>query len=99
MLTPEEFKLIARSTHAQFEKYLMMASTIGEIIFLCMGVIKTRFEYGCRASLWSNIAICKYHPAPAFGKIGLLGKLFDQFWRHIRFSVQKYTRHERMSSE
>ena len=100
MFPPEEIKLIVRLTNAQFEKHSMRTTTIGEILkFFGVWVLSTRFEFGSRSSLWSNIAPSKYVPAPAFGKTGLSRNRFDHLWRHIRFSDQKDTRPEGMSSE
>ena len=65
----EEIKLIVRLTNTQFEKHSMRTTTIGEILkFFGVWVLSTRFEFGSRSSLWSNIAPSKYVPAPAFGK-------------------------------
>ena len=100
MFPPEEIKLIVRLTNTQFEKHSMRTTTIGEILkFFGVWVLSTRFEFGSRSSLWSNIAPSKYVPAPAFGKTGLSRNRFDHLWRHIRFSDQQDTRPEGMSSE
>ena len=56
-------------------------TTIGEIqIFFGVWVLSTRFEFGSRASLWSNTASSKYLPDPDFGKTGLPQNMFDHIW-------------------
>ena len=75
MFPPEYIELIVRLTNIKSENDSMRAMTIGELIkFFGVWVLSTRFEFGSCASLWSNTASSKYHPAPAFGKTGLFVK-------------------------
>ena len=100
MFPSEEIQLIVRLMNVKLENDPMSDTNIGEILrFFGVWVLSTRFEFGSRDSLWSNIAPSKYLPAPAFGKTGLSRNRFYHIWRHIRFSDQQDTRPEGMSSE
>ena len=53
-------------------------------------ILATCFEFGDRASLWSNVSQIKYRTAPAFGRSApAFGKTvmnrhrFDMLWRHV----------------
>ena len=62
-------------------------------------LLVTRFEFGSRASLWSNVTTNKYIPAPSFGLPGMPRKRFDDLWMCIRFSEQPPNRPSDMTSE
>ena len=92
MFSPEDTKLIVRITNVQFKKRSIRATIIEEILKLfSVCVLSTRFEFGSRASLWSNTASSKYFPAPAVSETGLLRNRFHHIWRHTRFSDQRDT--------
>ena len=73
-------------------------TTAGEIVkFFGVMLLVTRFEFGSRASLWSNVTTNKYIPAPSFGITGMPRKQFDNLWMCIRFS--EHNRPSDMTSE
>ena len=72
----------------------------GEIVkFFGVMLLATRFEFGSRASLWSNVTTNKYIPAPSFGQTGMPRKRFDDLWMCIRFSEQPPNRPSGVSLE
>ena len=100
MFPPDEIDLIVKVTNDQLRIHQQQSTTTGEAYkFFGLWILATRFEFGSRASLWSNVAPSKFAPAPAFGKTGTSRHRFDNLWRHIRFSDQKEDRPEGMSSE
>ena len=62
-------------------------------------LLVTRFEFGSRASLWSNTTTNKYIPAPSFGLTGMPQKWFNDLWMCIRFSDQPCNCPSEMTSE
>ena len=46
-------------------------------------ILATRFEFGDRSSLWSNVSQSKYRYAPAFDKTGMNRHRFDMLWIHV----------------
>ena len=75
-------------------------TSAGEIVkFFGVMLLATRFEFGSRASLWSNVTTNKYIPAPLFGQTGMPRKRFDDLWMCIRFSEQPPNRPSEMTSE
>ena len=75
-------------------------TSAGEIVkFFGVMLLATRFEFGSRASLWSNVTTNKYIPAPSFGQTGMPRKRFDDLWMCIRFSEQPPNRPSEMTSE
>ena len=89
LFPPEQLQLILQLTNnklAMVRKNNIMA---GEIVkFFGVMLLVTRFEFGSRASLWSNVTTNKYIPAPSFGLTGMPRKRFDDLWMCIRFSEQ-----------
>lgn len=75
-------------------------TTVEEVIaFFGVVILATRFEFGSRASLWSENAYSRFHPAPHFGRTGIGRRRFDDIWSNLRFSVQPDIRPEDVSSE
>jgi len=75
-------------------------TTVGELLkWFGVLMLITRFEYGTRAEVWSDIPRCKYIPAPNFGQTGISRQRFDDLWRFMEWSYQPYPRPEDMSSE
>ena len=75
-------------------------TSAGEIVkFFGVMLLATRFEFGSRVSLWSNVTTNKYIPAPSFGQTGMPRKRFDDLWMCIRFSEQPPNRPSEMTSE
>ena len=72
----------------------------GEIVkFFGVMLLVTQFEFGSRASLWSNMSTNKHIPAPLFGLTGMPQKQFDDLWMCIRLSDQPCNRPSEMTSE
>jgi hypothetical protein len=106
MFPPAQFNLMHRLTNEQLEKLGVLhnvhykAMSKGELLkFVGVLILTTRFEFGCRASLWSTTAPYKYVPAPQFGKTGMPRHRFDTILRCLRFSDQPPVRQEGMSAE
>ena len=77
-----------------------MYTLAGEIVkFFGVMLLVTRFEFGSRASLWSNVTTNKYIPAPSFGQTGMPRKRFGDLWMCIKFSEQPPNRPSEMTSE
>ena len=75
-------------------------TTLGEMLkWFGILILITRFEFGYRADLWSQVPRCKYIPAPDFGKTGMSRQRWDDLWRHMEWSYQPITRPDDMSSE
>jgi hypothetical protein len=75
-------------------------TTIEELIaFFGAIILATRFEFGSRASLWSENAYSRFHPAPHFGRTGIGRRHFDALWSNLRFSAQPAVRPEDVPSE
>ena len=72
----------------------------GEIVkFFGVMLLVTHFEFGSRASLWSNVTTNKYIPVPSFGLTGMPRKWFDDLWMCIWFSEQPPNCPSDMTSE
>ena len=89
LFPPEQLQLILQLTNnelALVRKNYTMAEEI--VKFFGVMLLVTWFEFGSRASLWSNTSTNKYIPAPLFGLTGMPWKRFDDLWMCIRFSDQ-----------
>ena len=75
--------------------------TMGELLrFFGVLLIITRFEFGARASLWTDTAYTRFVPPPNLGHTtGMPRNRFDQLWRHIVWSEQPKERPEGVSHE
>ena len=100
LFPPEQLQLILQFTNNELAIARKNYTTAGEIVKL-FGVmlLVTHFEFGSRASLWSNVTTNKYIPAPSFGLTGMPRKRFDDLWMCIRFSEQPPNHASDMTSE
>ena len=100
LFPPEQLQLILQLTNNELAMVRKTYTTAGEIVkFFGVMLLVTRFEFGSRASLWSNMTTNKYIPAPSFGQTGMPWKRFDDLWMCIRFSEQPCNRPSEMTSE
>ena len=76
-------------------------TSVGEILkFFGILLIITRFEFGSRASLWSNLSRCRFIPAPNLGHTtGMSRQRFDTLWRYMVWSYQPVQRPLEVSHE
>ena len=100
LFPPEQLQLILQLTNHKLGMARKTYTSAGEIVkFFGVMLLATRFEFGSRASLWSNVTTNKYIPAPSFGQTGMPWKRFDDLWMCIRFSEQPPNRPSEMTSE
>ena len=100
LFPPEQLQLILQLTNHELGMARKTYTSAGEIVkFFGVMLLATRFEFGSRASLWSNVTTNKYIPAPSFGQTGMPRKRFDDLWMCIRFSEQPPNRPSEMTSE
>ena len=100
LFPPEQLQLILQLTNNELAMARKNYTTAGEIVkFFGVMLLVTRFEFGSRASLWSNVTTNKYIPAPSFGLTGMPRKRFDDLWMCIRFSDQPRNHPSDMTSE
>ena len=100
LFPPQQLQLILQLTNNELAMARKNYTTAGEIVkFFGVMLLVTRFEFGSRASLWSNVTTNKYIPAPSFGLTGMPRKRFDDLWMCIRFSEQPPNRPSDMTSE
>ena len=100
LFPPEQLQLILQLTNHELGMARKTYTSAGEIVkFFGVMLLVTRFEFGSRASLWSNVTTNKYIPAPSFGQTGMPRKRFDDLWMCIRFSEQPPNRPSEMTSE
>ena len=89
LFPPEQLQLILQLTNNELAIARKNYTTAGEIVkFFGVMLLVTCFEFGSRASLWSNVTTNKYIPAPSSGLTGMPQKRFDNLWMCIRFSEQ-----------
>ena len=62
-------------------------------------ILVTRFEFGDRASLCSNVSQSKYRSDPVFGKTDMSRHRFDMMWRHVLWIHNPDVQDEGMSHE
>ena len=99
-LPPEQLQLILQLTNNELAMARKNYTMAGEIVkFFGVMLLVTWFEFGSRASVWSNTSTNKYIPAPLFGLTGMPRNRFDDLWMCIRFSVQPYNCPSEMTSE
>ena len=97
---PEQLQLILQLTNNELAMVRKNYTMAGKIVkFFGVMLLVTRFEFGSRASLWSNMSTNKYIPAPLFSLTGMLRKWFNDLWMCIRFSDQPCIRPSEMTSE
>ena len=78
LFPPEQLQLILQLTNNELAMARKTYTTAGEIVkFFGVMLLVTRFEFGSRASLWSNVTTNKYIPAPSFSLTGMPWKWFD----------------------
>ena len=100
LFPPEQLQLILQLSNTELAMARKNYTTAGEIVkFFGVMLLVTQFEFGSRASLWSNVTTNKYIPAPWFGLTGMPQKQFDDLWMCIRFSDQPRNRPSDMTSE
>ena len=100
LFPPQQLQLILQLTNNELAIARKNYTTAGEIVkFFGVMLLVTRFEFGSRASLWSNVTTNKYIPAPSFGLTGMPRKRLDDLWMCIRFSEQPPNRPSDMTSE
>ena len=100
LFPPEQLQLILQLTNDELAMVRKNCAMAGGIVkFFGVMLLVTRFEFGSRASLWSNMSTNKYIPAPSFGLTGMPQKWFDDLWMCIRFSDQPRNRPSEMTSE
>ena len=100
LFPPEQLQLILQLTNNELAMARKNYRMAGEIVkFFGVMLLVTRFEFGSRASLWSNVTTNKYIPAPSFGLTGMPRKQFDDLWMCIRFSEQPPNHPSDMTSD
>ena len=100
LFPPEQLQLILQLTNNELAMARKSYTTAGEIVkFFGVMLLVTWFEFGSRASLWSNMSTNEYIPAPLFGLTGMPRKWFDDLWMCIRFSDQPRNHPSEMTSE
>ena len=100
LFPPEQLQLILQLTNNELAMTRKNYTTAGEIVkFFGVMLLVTRFEFGSRASLWSNVTTNNYIPAPSFGLTGMPRKRFDDLRMCIRFSEQPPNCPSDMTSE
>ena len=100
LFPPEQLQLILQLTNNELAMVRKNYTMAGEIVkFFGVLLLVTRFEFGSRASLWSNMSTNKYIPAPSFGLTGMPQKWFDDLWMCIRFGYQPRNHPSEMTSE
>ena len=100
LFPPQQLQLILQLTNNELAMARKNYTTAGEIVkFFGVMLLVTRFEFGSRASLWSNVTTNKYIPAPLFGLTGMPRKPFGDLWMCIRFSEQPPNRPSDMTPE
>ena len=68
LFPPQQLQLILQLAKNKLAMARKTYTTAGEIVkFFGVMLLVTRFEFGSRASLWSNVTTNKYIPAPSFG--------------------------------
>ena len=100
LFPPQQLQLILQLTNNELAIARKNYTTAGEIVkFFGVMLLVTRFVFGSRASLWSNMTTNKYIPAPSFGLTGMPRKRFNDLWMCIQFSEQPPNRPSDMTSE
>ena len=100
LFPPEQLQLVLQLTNNELAMARKNYTTAGDIVkFFGVMLLVTWFEFGSRASLWSNTSTNKYIPAPSFGLTGMPRKWFDDQWMCIRFSDQPCNRPSEITSE
>ena len=100
LFPPEQLQLILQLTKNELAMARKNYTMAGEIVkFFGVMLLVTRFEFGSRASLWSNVTTNKNIPAPLFYLRGLPQKWFDDLWMCIMFSDQPRNCPSDMTSE
>ena len=100
LFPPEQLQLILRLTNNELAMVRKNYTMAGEIVkFFGVMLVVTWFEFGSRASLWSNTSTNKYIPAPSFGLTGMPQKQFNELGMCIRFSDQPRNHPSEMTSE
>ena len=89
LFPPQQLQLILQLTNNKLAMARKNYTTAGEIVkFFGVMLLVTCFEFGSRASLWSNVTTNKYILAPSFDLTGMPWKRFDNLWMCIRFCEQ-----------
>ena len=82
-------------TYQQLVKHGDKGKNNGEMIkWFGIIILATRFEFGDRASLWSNVSQSKYRSDTDFGKTVMNRHCFNIMWRHVLSSHQPDMRGE-----
>ena len=97
----EQLKFMVEHTSASLTSCGKAPTTTGEILkWFGVTMLMTRFEFGCRASLWSEESGSKYVPAANLGtRTGMSREQYDTIQQHMAWSFQPRQRPEGMSSE
>ena len=89
LFPPEQLQLILQLTNNELAMARKNYTMTGKIIkFFGVMLLVTRFEFGSRASLWSNTSTHIHIPAQLFGLTGMPQKRFVDLWMCIRFCDQ-----------
>ena len=100
LFPPEQLQLILQLTNNELAMARKNYTMAGEIVkFFGVMLLVTWFQFGSRASLWTNMSTNRYIPAPSFGLTGMPQKWFNDLWMCIRFSDQPCNRPSEMTSE
>ena len=76
------------------------STSTGEMLkFFGVMILATRYEFGCRRSLWSTNQTSKYLASPSFGRTGMSKNRFDDMWSCVVWSKQPKQRPEDISHE
>ena len=97
----DQLKAMLELTNASLKIAKKKLTSYGELLkWMGINILITRFEFGCRSSLWNTTPPSKYIPAPAFGaKTGMSRDRYNDLLSHIAWSFQPSVRPPEMSSE
>jgi hypothetical protein len=93
-------QMVVNTSEALNKKGRPSTSTGEMLKFFGVMILATRYEFGCRRSLWSTTPLTKYVPAPSFGNLtGMSKNRFDDIWSCVVWSFQQKDRPEDMTHE
>jgi hypothetical protein len=81
MFPPKQLTSIVTYTNQELEDLKKRKTTKSELLkFFGFVVLCTKYEFGARASLWSETPATKYEKAAAFSRFGKARMRFDDLW-------------------
>ena len=100
MCPPACLNTWVKETNIQLAKAHKKMTDRGEVLrFLGVLILITRFEFGNRRDLWSNVSTSRFIPSPKLGQTGMSRGRFDDLFSFFRWSHQPDERPEFMTAE